>query len=124
MKMIPPVSVDLLLLADRKVAEDHEVGLPPDPTVSIVSALHGKCKPKEMIAIERRLVALANLIVRGDGKAWTVNVEGKEYTLVHGALIRAAAIAPLTETKMMNELRFGSEILDIALRDVEPDGTA
>ena len=91
MKMIPPVSVDLLMLADRKVTEDHEAGLPADPTASVVSALHGKCKVEEMIAIERRMVALAHLIVQGDGKAWTINVEGKEYTLVHGALIRAAA---------------------------------
>jgi len=124
MKMIPTVSVDLLMLADRKVAEDHEAGLSPDPTVSVVSALHGKCKPEEMIAIERRLFALANLIVEGDGKAWTVNVEGKEYTLVHDALIRAAATAPLAETKMMSDLRFGSEILDIALQGAEPHGTA
>ena len=69
MKMIPPVPVDLLICADRKVAADHEAGLPSDPTVSVVSALHGKCDPEEMIAIERRLIALANLVTDGDGKA-------------------------------------------------------
>lgn len=124
MKMIPPVSVDLLMLADRKVAEDHEAGLPPDPTASVVSALHGQCDPKEMIAISNRLTALAHLVVDCVGKAWTINVEGKDYTLVHGALIRAAATAPLAETKMVHDLRFGPEILDIALRDAEPGGTA
>ncbi len=122
--MIPPVSVDLLMLADRKVAEDHEAGLPPDPMVSVVSALHGKCDPEEMIAIANRLTALAHLVVDRHGKAWTIAVEGKDYTLVHGALIRAAATAPLAETKMVRDLRFGPEILDIALRDAEPDGSA
>lgn len=122
--MIAPVSVDLLMLAGRKVAEDHEAGLPPDPTVSVVAALHGKCDPKEMIAIANRLTALANLIVDGDGKGWTINVGGKDYHLVHGALIRAAATAPLTEAKTVGELRFGPEILGIALQEIEPDGQA
>lgn len=124
MKMIPAVSTDLLMLAERKVAEDHEAGLRPDPTVSIVSALHDKCDPKELIAIANRLTALAHLIVDGDGKAWTVAFKGKDYTLVHGALIRAAATAPLTETKIVGDLRFGPEILEIALRYREPDGSA
>jgi hypothetical protein len=124
MKMIPPVSVDLLMLADRKVASDHEAGLQPDPSVSIVAALHDKCDEDELLAISRRLRALAHLIVAGDGKNWTVSVEGKEYTLVHGALIRAAATAPLPEPKMVRDLRFGPEILDIALRDAEPEGHA
>lgn len=122
--MIPPVSADLLMLADRKVAEDHDAGLPPDPTVSVVSALYGKCESEEMIAIANRLTALANLMLDGDGKAWTVTFEGKDYTLVHGALIRAAATAPLVETKMVRDLRFGPEILEITLRDAEPDGSA
>lgn len=123
-KMIPPVSVELLMLADRKVAADHEEGFDPDPTVSVVSALHGKCTSTEMIHIQWRLVALANSIVSGDSASWTINVEGKDYTLVSGALIRAAATAPLTEAKMVSELRFGPELLDIALRDAEPEGTA
>ena len=124
MKMIPPVSVDLLICADRKVTANHEAGLPPDSTVSVVSALHGKCNPEEMIAIARRLIALANLVTDGDGKAWTISVDGKDYTLVAGALFRAAATAPLAETKMLGDLRFGPEILDIALQNVEPDGFA
>ena len=94
MRMIPPVSVDLLMCADRKVAADHEAGLPPDPTVSIISTLHGKCGPEEMIAIECRLTALDHLLVDGDGRAWAIHVDGKDYTLVAGALIRAAATAP------------------------------
>lgn len=124
MKMIPPVSVELLMLAERKVAEDHEAGLPSDPMVSVVSVLHGKSGSKEMIAIANRLTALAHLVADGDGNTWTITVEGKDYTLVHGALIRAAATAPLAETKMVRELRFGREILDIALHDAEPDGSA
>ena len=69
-----------------------------------------------MIAIGRRLTALAHHIIAGDGEAWTINVDGEDYTLVAGALIRAAATAPLSETTMMRDLRFGPEILEIALR--------
>lgn len=77
-----------------------------------------------MIAIEHRLFALEHLLIAGEGTSWTINVEGKDFTLVSGALLKAAAIAPLAETKMIGDLRFGPEILDIALRDAEPEGTA
>lgn len=123
-KMIPTVSPKLLMLAHQKVAADHEAGLDPDPTASIVAALHGKCGAEQMIAIERRLFALANLIIAGDGKSWTIKAEGKEYVLVSGDLLKAAAIAPLAEPKMVRDLRFGPEILDIALRDAKPEGSA
>lgn len=123
-KMIPTVSPKLLILAHQKVAVDHEAGHDPDPTVSIVTALHGKCSTDQMLAIERRLFALAHLIIAGDSKSWTISAEGKEYVLVSGDLLRAAAIAPLAEPKMVRDLRFGPEILDIALRDVDPEGTA
>ena len=69
--------------------------------------------------------ALAHLIVSGDSGGWTIEVKGKEYTLVSGALIRAAATAPLPETKMVCDLAFDpQEILDIALRDAEASGSA
>jgi hypothetical protein len=123
-KMIPTVSPKLLILAHQKVAEDHEAGLDPDPTVSIVAALHGKCSTGQMLAIERRLFALAHLVIAGEGKSWTISAEGKEYVLVSGDLLKAAAIAPLPEPKMVRDLRFGPEILDIALRDAKPEGSA
>ena len=123
-RMIPPVSVDLLVRADQKVAADHESGLPPDPTVSVIAALHGKCDHEEMIAIERRLTALAKFVVDGEAGAWTIDVDGKNYSLVADALIRAAATAPLAEATLMRDLRFGLEILDIALQIVETDGSA
>ncbi|WP_101342256.1 hypothetical protein [Cereibacter azotoformans] len=122
--MIPTVSPKLLMLAHQKVAEDHEAGLSSDPSVSAVVALSGKCSPDQMIAICHRLRALAHLIIAGDGKSWTISAEGREYVLVSGDLFKAAAIAPLLEPKMVLDLRFGPEILDIALRDAKPEGTA
>ena len=122
--MIATVAVDHLMCAVRKASADRADGSPPDVAVSVVSALHDKCGPQEMIAINCRLTALANLIVAGDGKAWTIDVDGQEYTLVSDALVRAAATAPLTETSLMSDLRFGSYILDIALELVEPHGSA
>jgi hypothetical protein len=123
-KMIPTVSPRLLVLAHQKVAQDHEAGLSPDPSVSVVVALSGKCSPGQMVAIGHRLRALAHLVIAGDGKSWTISAEGKEYVLVSGDLLKAAAIAPLVETKMVSDLRFGPEVLDIALRDAKPEGTA
>ena len=124
-KYVPSVSVELLIKADRKVAEDHEDGLPPDPMVSIVSALHGECEPDEMIAISHRLMALARIIESGGGKGWTIKVDGEEYTLVNEALIRAAATARLPEAKTVGELKFDpKEILDITLHDADALGSA
>lgn len=123
-KMIPTVSPKMLMLAHHKVAEDHEAGLDPDPSVSVFVALSGKCSRDQMIAIEHRLRALAHLVIAGDGKSWTISAEGKEYVLVSGDLLKAAAIAPLPEPKMVRDLRFGPEILDIALRDAKPEGSA
>ena len=117
-KMIPTVSPKLLIFAHQKVAEDHEAGLSPDPSVSVVVALSGKCSPDQMIAIGHRLRALAHLVIAGDGKSWTISAD------VSGDLLKAAAIAPLAEPKMVRDLRFGREILDIALRDAKPEGTA
>jgi hypothetical protein len=77
-----------------------------------------------MIAIGNRLRALAYLVIAGDGKSWTISAEGKEFVLVSGDLLKAAAIAPLAETKMVHDLRFGPEILDIALRDAKPEGSS
>jgi hypothetical protein len=123
-KMIPTVSPKLLMLAHQKVAEDHETGLSPDPSVSVVVALSGKCSPDQMIAIGHRLRALAHLVISGDATSWTICLEGKKYVLVSGDLLKAAAIAPLQEPKMVRDLRFGPEILDIALRDTKPEGSA
>lgn len=124
-RYVPKVSVELLMKAERKVAEDHEAGLPPDPAVSIVSALHDECDPQEMISISHRLTALAHLIRCGDGKGWTIEVDGQEYTLVNEALIQAAATAPLAEAKTISELRFDPKaILEIALRESDTSGTA
>ena len=91
---------------------------PPDHLT--FSQRHGS---GEMHAIVLRLMALANLIVHGEGKAWTINIDGKDYTLVHEALYRAAATAPLTVTKIVGDVRFGPEILDIALQEADPSGS-
>ena len=123
-KTIPPVSADLMMCVARKFAEDSAAGLQPEPTILVITALHEMCGSEEMIAIQLRLTALCNLIIDGDGTAWTINVNGKDYTLVHEALCRAVATAPLTATKMVGDLRFGPEILDIALRDADPSGSA
>ena len=78
-----------------------------------------------MMAVQWRLTALANLLVDGNAGSWTIDVEGEEYALVSGALIEAAATAKLPEAETVEELSFDlQDILDIALRDVEPDGSA
>ena len=124
MTQVPTVTVDHLVCVVRKDSEYRAGGLSPDSLVSIVAALHDKCEPKEMIAISHRLTALANLVVAGDADVWTIHVAGEDYTLVRNALVWTAALAPLQETEMTRDLRFGREILDMALQIVEPDGLA
>lgn len=125
LKMIPTVSVGLLMEAYRRCAADHEAGLEPDVMVSIVSALHGRCSSAEMIAISHRLTALSTLLQEQDGRGWKSSPEGKEYVLVNEALIRAAATAPLAEAKMVLDLRFDPvAIMQIALENSRTDGSA
>lgn len=124
MKMIPPVDPDLLIDAETQVATDHLEDGPSDPALSVVTALSGRCAPEEMIAISNRLTALAHLLSDHEAPGWIRKVEGASYTLVHKHLLRVAATAPLQETRMIYDLRFGPEIFDIALDEIETSGNA
>ena len=124
-KYVPQVSVELLIKANAKVSTDREKYGSPDVSVSLISVLADECEPEELIAISHRLRALAKLVKSGDGGSWTIRVLKKEYTLVNEALFRAAAVATLSETKMVRDLAFDpQEILDIALRDADASGSA
>ena len=124
-KYVPTVPAELLIKANAKVSADCEKYGSPDVVVSVISVLVDECEPEEMIAIGHRLRALAKLIKNGDSRGWTIDVNGKEYTLVSAALMLAASTAPLRETKMVRELAFDpQEILDIALRDADASGSA
>lgn len=48
-----------------------------------------------LLAIDYRLIALANVVKKDDPSPWVINPKNKEYKLISEALLRAAAIAPL-----------------------------
>ncbi|WP_299324596.1 hypothetical protein [Parasphingopyxis sp.] len=125
MNTIPRVRAELLFEAAQKIANDHEAGLEPDPTVSTVAVLHDKCEPEEMTAITLRLTALAKLVREGEGDGWLLEVDGRKHVLVKDALMKAAARAKLHEADTVGQVRFDpQDILNCALAETEVDGSA
>jgi hypothetical protein len=82
--------------------------------VSVVSALADQLSSQEVLAVMHRLFALANTLGADGGKAWRVDLEGQDYTLLDEALFRAAARAPLMEAEYMSDMKFDTrELFDI-----------
>ncbi|WP_316219423.1 hypothetical protein [Bradyrhizobium sp. SZCCHNR2026] len=54
-----------------------------------------RLEPEAILALQYRMLALANL-VKGDTKSpWVIFEKGKDYRLVNETIFRAAAITPL-----------------------------
>ena len=90
-RYIRPVSPDLLIQANAKIAADREKYGSPDVEVSIVTGFADDHDVDELIAVSYRLRALAKVLRNGDSNHWTLNVGNKEYKLVSEALFLAAA---------------------------------
>jgi hypothetical protein len=122
-KAVPQVPAAHLITANKKAVQDREAFGSANITVSIVSALAKKIPSEEVLATMHRLHALANTLAGGDGKAWRIDFEGQDYTLLDEALFRAAARAPLKEAATMREMKFDLKIfLAIALEESKPEG--
>jgi hypothetical protein len=123
-KFIRTVPYELLVKANLRAVADREKYGSADVTVSIVTALANDHDPDDLIAVSYRLQALARLIDDGEGKEWTLKIEGKEYRLLNEALFRAAAKTPLREQEMVRDVKFEpAEFLRIALEEAESEGT-
>ena len=124
-RYIRPVSPDLLIQANAKIAADREKYGSPDVEVSIVTGFADDHDVDELIAVSYRLRALAKVLRNGDSNHWTPNVGNKEYKLVSEALFRAAAKTRLKQAKTVGEVAFDvRELLEAALKEVPSSGTA
>jgi hypothetical protein len=124
-RYIRPVSPDLLIQANAKIAADREKYGSPDVEVSIVTGFADDHDVDELIAVSHRLRALTKVLRNGDSNHWTLNVGNKEYKLVSEALFRAAAKTRLKEAKTVGEVAFDVwELLEAALKEVPSSGTA
>ena len=122
-QIIPLVSPKLMFEATKASAENRTV----DPHIAIVAACAGKYDPEELVAAMQRLQALANLLHAKHGEEWTIRVKGEDYTLLHQALLRAAARAPLEidSEQLMGDVMFDPPtFLSIALAESDAEGSA
>ena len=113
------VDPKLLIKANSKAAADHQQHEAADVTASVLIALGGNHTVDEMAAVTYRLMALAKVARSSDAEQHTLNVDGKEYTLVDELLFRAAAKAPLKFPETIDDMAFeANELLTIALAEV------
>ncbi|SRR5258708_2755516 len=124
-KLIPTVPFELLIEGHEGVLADREENGPGDPTIALVKTLAGKHQSHEILAVSYRLGALAKLIQDGDGQKWTITVLHQTYKLVNEAMFRAAARAPLYESKTVSDVSFDPQtFVQIALEESESEGSA
>jgi len=123
MPKIAAVSFDLIRQAIEAANNNREAG----PTLAVVTALSKKYSSDDILAVTYRLQALADMVHNQQTDNWTMTVEGKEYSLVSEALLKAAARTPLSFKKkdIVNQLAFKPEaLLAAALEESETDGAA
>jgi hypothetical protein len=123
MPKVATVSFDLVRQAIEAANNNREVG----PTLAVVMALSKKYSSDQLLAVTYRLQALANMVDQQQTHNWTMNVKGKEYTLVSQALLKAASRTPLSfkDSDMVSDISFDPEaLLAVALEESETDGAA
>jgi hypothetical protein len=123
MPQIATVSFDLITQAVQAANNNRQAG----PSVAVIAALSKKYSSDDILAVMYRLHALANMTAKQQTENWTMEVAGKEYTLVNAALFKAAARIPLSidANQMMEDVSFDPEaLLAVALEESKPDGAA
>lgn len=124
-KPIPTVPFEVIIKGHEAVNEGRKIFGPGDPTIALVRSMHKDHQPDEILAVSYRLGALAKFIQEGEGKPWTFAVKEDDGHMVNEALFRAAARAPLMETKTVGDVTFDHKVfMQIALEESESEGTA
>jgi hypothetical protein len=121
-ELIPPVSPALIRAATEATGKENDHGALP-----VSRALGDRHPPETLLAITYRLRALANLIDGDHAKAWTLKDPRQTYTLLNGALLSAAAKAPLEvdPDEVMTHVAFDvPTFLRIVLEEAPTEGTA
>jgi len=124
LKTVPIVDPSLIIEANNAVSKRGGKG---DATVTMVIHFNGRLDPETLIAIDFRMVALANTVKIPQQNPWIISIKGKKYKLVGEAMFRAAAITPLSfdPTKPVRALKFDIDLLmQNALAESSVDGRA
>jgi hypothetical protein len=124
-KLVPPVESKHIIDAYKKVLEDRERFGSIDVTVSVVSLFAKKLEPKKTLDITHRIFALATFLQTGAAKAWIMEETGEEFVLIHDALLRAAARAPLMEAEYIKDMAFSEDtFMRLVLEESQTEGRA
>jgi hypothetical protein len=124
LRAVKPVDPKLLIEANEALTARQGKG---DPALTLVAHFNNRLDPDELVAIDYRLMALANLIKAGEGSAWVSHSKGERYKLVDETMFRAAAITPLSieDHLTVSSLSFDTDtFLKHALSEATTYGTA
>lgn len=118
------VTVEMLERATDAAGRERDL---PDPApiefVLLREFNDDKLDPVVFAAVMFRMTALARLITEKTVDSWVVQLAGRKHVLIHGALLEAAAKAPLIESK--KDFTFDpKQFLELALAVAPPDGRA
>jgi hypothetical protein len=122
LRVVKPVDPKLLIEANGALAARKG-----DPAITLVQHFNGRLDPNELIAIDYRLMALANLIKAGQGSAWVTHSKGQRYKLVDEPMFRAAAMSPLCieDHQTVATISFDTDtFIKHALFESDTEGTA
>jgi hypothetical protein len=121
---VEAVDPALLIEAHQIVAERRGTN---GSSLILVGHFHDRLEPDAILALQYRMVALANVVKHDTGSPWIVSVKGKDYRLIDNAMFRAAATTPLSinDDQVVATLAFDRDaFIRNALAESEPDGNA
>jgi hypothetical protein len=120
-KFVPEVDFRLLVIASQKAFEMPGAG----SSEVIKTALGAVATPEQMFTVEIRMGTLAKLLRSNpDLKPWLIE-SGAVDALMDEAIFKAAARAPLEETKTLGDLAFDSDAFKkILLEESRTEGSA
>ena len=76
LKTVPIVEPSLIIEANNAVSKRGGKG---DATVTMVIHFNGRLDPETLIAIDFRMVALANTVKIPQQNPWIISIKGKKY---------------------------------------------
>jgi hypothetical protein len=119
-ELVREVPAELLIRANNAAAKGPR-GF-ENATISIIKALSKEVSIGDLIAISYRLQALATLTRGDDVSGLTMNLHGREYSLINEAAFKAAATCPLVLRGTFGDSEFDrEEFLRLALSFAEPE---
>ena len=124
-KIVPISKAKHLISANLHAADVHERHGSAEITMAAVARLSGELSAPKILHVVHRLVALFHFLDQPEAKGWIMEVTGQDYLMLHEALFRAAARAPLEEAEYIKDYAFTKDtFLPIVLEEAKAEGTA